>query len=393
LKKFSAIEGLRGWLASTVVVSHIAYAGDITAKGFGPLLRLAGDEAVVVFIIISGFVITHLLIEKREIYPVYILRRFMRIFPLFAVMCAVGYFATPLLVSASRKLAWSDASWFTEHAHYVQSQFVYFWPNVLAHLTMMHGAISDNVLPGSAFVFISPGWSLSLDWQFYLIAPLTLLAAQNTLTALLGMAVMGLLAAAYNFGAFGNFVLPSILFAAAPFFAIGIVSRIVYSKLTGSMRWPAIALALLIGLMPLGSELVPFLIWGCIYVVMIADRELDSADKVAVQIVSGLLGNRVATFLGARSYSIYLCHMPVIGLTLYFLSALLIDPSRVTVFFVLLACVTPLTLGFACLLYLGVERPGIALGNLVATRDLNRAGAQLTVRQHAVIGTKPAPPV
>jgi peptidoglycan/LPS O-acetylase OafA/YrhL len=359
------------------MVSHVAYASDITAKGFGPLLRLAGSEAVLVFIIISGFVITHLLIEKRETYPVYIFRRFMRIFPLFAVMCAVGYFATPLLVSASTKLPGSDAYWFKEHAGYVQSQFAYFWPNVLAHLTMMHGAISDNILPDSALTFNSAAWSLSVEWQFYLMAPLILLAARNTLTALWALSVMGLLSVAYNFGVFGSFALPSILFAAAPFFAVGIVSRIAYAKLAGSMRCPAIALALLIALMPLSSALVPLLIWGCVYVVLIGDREVTSADKIAVQIVNGLLENRVGTFLGARSYSVYLCHMPVIGVVLYLLSALLVDPSRAILFFVLLACVTPLTLGFAYLLYVAIEQPGIALGNLLTARDLNPARAHL----------------
>ena len=49
-----------------------------------------------VFIILSGFVITHLVIERPESYPAYLTRRFMRIFPVFAVTCFVGYFANDL---------------------------------------------------------------------------------------------------------------------------------------------------------------------------------------------------------------------------------------------------------------------------------------------------------
>ena len=46
-----------------------------------------------VFVIISGFVITHVIVERPEPYLGYLTRRFMRIFPLFAITSVVGYFA------------------------------------------------------------------------------------------------------------------------------------------------------------------------------------------------------------------------------------------------------------------------------------------------------------
>ena len=119
-----------------------------------------------IFIIISGFVITHLIIEKHETYGVYIFRRFMRIFPLFAVTCVIGYFFELVLLEASSRLPWRDAPWFAAHAEVVHSQMAHFWPNFFAHLTMMHGAISENILPKSAYVFDPPAWSLSLEWHF-----------------------------------------------------------------------------------------------------------------------------------------------------------------------------------------------------------------------------------
>jgi len=62
------------------------------------------------------------------------------------------------------------------------------------------------------------------------MAPLALLAARSTLAALRAISVIGLLSVAYDFGVFGSFLLPSILFAVAPYFAVGIVSRIYWSR-------------------------------------------------------------------------------------------------------------------------------------------------------------------
>jgi peptidoglycan/LPS O-acetylase OafA/YrhL len=52
MKRFIAIEGLRGWLAWAVVFSHLTQTSGIYAKGFGPA---PGNFAVLVFIMVSGF--------------------------------------------------------------------------------------------------------------------------------------------------------------------------------------------------------------------------------------------------------------------------------------------------------------------------------------------------
>jgi transposase len=72
------------------------------------------------------------------------------------------------------------------------------------------------------------------------------------------------------------------------------------------------------------------------------------------------------TFMGARSYSIYLCHVPLIGLVLYALASGFVDPSESKVFFVLLVTVTPLTWALAYILYGMIEWPGIQLAKLIS---------------------------
>src|ERR1051326_2654002 len=129
LIRFRSIEGVRGWLAWTVVLSHVAYASGIYITGLGPFLGRAGVASVSVFIIISGFVITHLIIQKHEPYSIYIFRRFMRIFPLFALTCAIGFFCIPLGATVSDNVTWGDKNWLNSLTHEYNSQTQYFWPN------------------------------------------------------------------------------------------------------------------------------------------------------------------------------------------------------------------------------------------------------------------------
>src|ERR1700727_1396258 len=109
MMRFPALEGLRGWLAWMVVLCHIAFCADVYAKGWGPIIERGGTVAVMVFMIMSGFVITHLISERHEPYRIYIFRRFMRLFPLFAVTCVVGFFATPLILTAASRVPYRDA--------------------------------------------------------------------------------------------------------------------------------------------------------------------------------------------------------------------------------------------------------------------------------------------
>ncbi len=205
MTRFCSIEGARGWLAWTVVLSHVAYASGIYIKGIGPFLGRTGVGSVSVFMIISGFVITHLIIQKRESYSIYIFRRFMRIFPLFALTCAIGFFCIPLAATVSDNVTWGDKIWLGSLAQEYYTQTEYFWPNFWAHLTMLHGAISTKILPAGPYAFNAPAWSLSLEWQFYLVAPAVIAAGKNYIASLASLMIIAVLCTLYDFQVFGTF--------------------------------------------------------------------------------------------------------------------------------------------------------------------------------------------
>lgn len=222
MKKWEAIEGLRAWLAWTVVLVHCVAGADLQHHGFFRIFVEAGPVCVSVFIIISGFVITHLIIERKEPYRPYIIRRAMRIYPLFIVTCAMGTAALPLYITGMQNVPWGDSgSYFSE---ILAAQNAHPWAHLIAHALMLHGAIPDLILRFSSYTFLLPAWSLSLEWQFYLIAPFVIVLAKTrcgAATLLIASAIGSFL---FFHGSFGDFPSISFLPGAAPMFAVGIAS-------------------------------------------------------------------------------------------------------------------------------------------------------------------------
>ena len=121
MKRFDAIEGLRGWLAWAVVFWHCIYMFGIH-KLYPQVdkLHMVGDFAVCLFIIISGFVITNLLLEKREPYGRYIYRRFLRLYPVYIICLALGIIGTYATFEVMLAMPWGEL---TPPVERMQSQF------------------------------------------------------------------------------------------------------------------------------------------------------------------------------------------------------------------------------------------------------------------------------
>lgn len=378
MQRFQAIEGLRGVLAWAVVFSHLVYFADIYTHGFGGRIAHLGRPAVLIFIIVSGFVITHVIIERPEPYRSYLTRRFMRIFPLFAVTSAIGFFACDLQVFTLTHVAYSgdpDFDFVPLVSGIATSDHRNLWLHILAHLTMLHGAISDNVLPFSAYAFNIPAWSISLEWQFYLLAPFILMVVLRRRLLVPAAIVLAAAEAAYRAGLFGHFYQPSFLLAASTYFAVGIVCRLAYPLVTGNTRHAlGIAAVVIIMLLPIAS--VPaacVLLWMLVYLGLIAGRE-EAPESLYARLHRTLWENPVLLYFGSRSYSIYLAHIPVIAFCHFVWMNLKPMAGPLETFVALSLMTVPVLMGAAELLYRAVEWPGIELGTLIAGW-LNRPSA------------------
>lgn len=372
VQKFAAIEGLRGWLAWGVVLSHLVAISGIYLSGLGPRLITLGGYWVLLFVVISGFVITHLIVGKPEPYGAYLIRRFLRIFPLFAVSCVVGFFTNDILANALAHAPWAHGQPFADttlplYTGIAFSNHAYLWQNILAHITMLHGAISNAVLPHSQYALNSPAWSLSLEWQFYLVAPFVIALAQGHKGIVWLASAFALLGIAYNFGWLGSFESTSFIAGASAWFALGIASRLLYPVIAGRVRHPAIILAICIALIPLGLDVAKVLVW----VLVMTGLALDSSERETgwfSWLYKRALESGTATYFGSRSYSTYLCHMPILSICFsLWLDKFPASSSAATLIGVS-AMSVPIILVASEFLYRFVERPGIALGSLLAQR-------------------------
>ena len=151
------LDGVRGIAILLVLLFHLesSYPPSITRLFFAPLL--VGWSGVDLFFVLSGFLITGILMKTRNCrnyFSSFYIRRILRIMPLYLI-AVFTYFVVAL------PLAHHWGHWQTRD----NSMQMWFW----LHLSNWPPAFG-NVVP-----FIGHFWSLSVEEQFYLIWPLVVL--------------------------------------------------------------------------------------------------------------------------------------------------------------------------------------------------------------------------
>jgi peptidoglycan/LPS O-acetylase OafA/YrhL len=318
-----------------------------------------GGIPVDLFVILSGFVITLLVNKRPEPYRVYIFRRFMRLYPLYLIALGLGVVTqrfAPLAIAPVLFGQDSNPSW------YAVIHGADILPNLVFHILMLHGVVPDTVLPNATTAFSGPLWSISLEWQFYLAAPLfvwllDIRHRQRLPWAAIG--TVGILAAQAIAGRLWHANEPAFLPLRMFVFAVGIVSghlweaaqRTSYWKVGGV--WAGWVLILLIT----HRNYVPFIPWGITYTIA-ASQDRCFGFRAA----SRILMLRPLRWIGERSYGIYVLHWPI----LIVVAATLIVPHAKawgqTFTLISLLSVFPLVIVVAAALYRFVETPAIRWG-------------------------------
>lgn len=380
---FSGLEGARGWLAWTVVIAHIAIQTGLAARYPVLLnLELLGDVAVRVFVILSGFVIYHLIVEKREPYAAYIVRRFMRIYPVYIICLIAGVVVTLATMAVVLPPDWRPLPFIERtirQMHAAPGEL--FYANIAAHIPLAHGAIPNNVLYESQFFFLGPAWSLSLEWQFYLVAPLVaFLISRKWGAVALAVAVMAF-ALAYKRGMFGEFILPSFLPGAAYLFAIGIISRIVLPKLVGLYDFSLAAVLVVAGLVLVDNkDNLHLAIWAVIFCYIASEGRTKG---LVMNALPRALDSPQARWFGQRSYPTYLVHMPIIQALI--LLAGWLGMSYWGMVVTVSAASIVLTVIASDVLHRFAEKPGIRAGARIAATLAKPKGGAAPVHAQAAI--------
>ena len=288
--------------------ASVAWASAILSHGRG---------AVELFFVLSGMVILRSLGtgSARVGAGQFLLARAGRLLPVYGIALAAAVAALSC-GDPFRALPWLAAH---GAAHDIAEAV---WPqpwlaHLAAHLTLTQGLFPAAVLPNAEFTILGPAWSLSTEWQFYLVvaAILGLRRTRNAdgedwrafAGALVAVGVIGLLVD----------LLPpewqpgrAFLPHEAWYFALGIASHgLLISRRTGATRWWwALSLGAAAVLQwqqkPLMASAVPLLWTAC----LICEAE---TIPLVLRPLAAVLDAAPMQWLGRISYPLYLIHMPV----------------------------------------------------------------------------------
>ncbi|WP_151081952.1 acyltransferase family protein [Nocardioides cynanchi] len=265
-----ALDGLRGVAVVIVVADHTGY-----------LPEPAGGIGVVVFFVLSGFLITRMIGESRDAgswsLGAFVANRFVRLFPALALMVTVV--SAVLLVQGFPVEEMADRA--VPALTYVQ-----------------------NMEPATSFSVFGQTWSLGVEEQFYLAWPLVLPWVLGRARPRIVLAV-AIAASAAAMIASGRDWLPMHAYA----LLAGCLLALVGPLRPHAWLVPAGALGLLVSI-----DLAPSLDRIYVYGPLVA-------TPAAVLLVAGAVpGDRMLAlaplrFVGRISYAVYLWHVPLLRLT------------------------------------------------------------------------------
>jgi peptidoglycan/LPS O-acetylase OafA/YrhL len=335
--KIWQLDALRGILSLWVLLEHVRLFSPIkTTVGFEKLMW-AGN-AVDVFIILSGFVITLLLNKTSTIQiPKFWIQRFFRLWPVF-IVCL---FASMLVPRENEPESWPIA--------------------IVSNFAMLQGIVPESICRNVSASILPQSWSISLEWQFYIFAPFFITALSVKKWWCVPVILFGISCAAMWKPSL--FVYPSFLPIKLHFFLIGIACFYIKQAVSNwggvlSASHAIIAVAMVFAL----TQKISLAIWVMVFATMIPGTIATTTESLQ----NTLLG-KALRWIGSISYPVYLCHWPILMLAdgSLGLKNMLRTGHPSMALFVTCVSLTLLTILIALILHKFIEQPGMRLGRLL----------------------------
>lgn len=368
-ERVEALDILRGLMALCVAVYHLGvWTRAFENEAARSAVVVLGVYSVEGFFLISGFCFFHLYAGQRFDWPQlrrFHIKRFFRIAPLYYVAMALGaVFAFDQTVGPRVTPV-----------------------RVVENITMTFGLVHPN------HAMVLGGWSIGLEYVFYLVFPVLAFIARSRTALYLLAGALALWALPYNFGVVENAVehrkfhayvqIPNHAFL----FVLGALVADLRARI--NTRIPPLALLAALLVIAYGASLAqpPFLAHLEVMIGMARVKYVALCTLVVLLFAFTRLPSTRAimplAWLGELSYSVYLMHPFAWQMIEPFFAPQFSAQAR-------LASGLLATLALAALTYRLVERPCSALGRELASREAATSSRRPGLRPSAPLA-RPAP--
>lgn len=364
---FKGINGLRFFSASAVILSHI----ELIKMAFGyshfwnhPFFFYLGGIGVYFFFVLSGFLISYLLLKEFEQTQTisvknFYIRRMLRIWPLYYLIVIVGFFILPHF--SQIKINYLENS-FRSHYYSMLILYLLMLPNFA---TALFGHVPH----------IGHLWTIGVEEQFYILWPLVIKNIMkrkiNFIKVILMLIsiiiiVKAIVLGIYIFNNHHPTLIPIKEFLAGfkiECMAIGSIGaylywsknpilNIFYKSSIHVLSW--LFIPILIFYTPSWLQDGNHIIYSILFVIIILNVSTNPNSFIKLE-------NTVFNFLGKISYGIYMYHFMIIPVVLVLLKYVGIDINSIYGNVLLYSLVFIFTIFIATLSYLVFENKFLTL--------------------------------
>ncbi|CAM4197007.1 acyltransferase family protein [Bacillus albus] len=335
-KRIKELDSIRGLAAITVLIGHFCLMLPSLPNSikFSPFRFLwAGGEAVIVFYVLSGFVLSMALYHSKTNYWGFLIKRFVRIYIPYYFWIIIT-FTLFILFSPYEVTGLRD--WFYDRWQGSITKL-----DILNHFVLLNNFFTENYNPVI--------WSLAQEMRISIVFPLLFLLFyklnwKKTILFALSFSLIGVFLNMLHIGkaeGFYNGYADTLHFTSM--FLVGMLlfkyqEKLIYSyrNMKKLKKGFLIALGIILYLYSIliygfSRNDTTFLLkdWGVVIGVSILIIMAMSNLKI-----KAILNKNVFVYLGEISYSIYLCHFPIMMVLFKLFYA------KMPIFFLLILCMT-----------------------------------------------------
>lgn len=345
-KKYEYIDSLRGIAILLVIIVHVGYIMEFTMQYFPQGLItfvFYCQYGVQLFFIVSAFTLTISHYNRKEEdkkNKKFFIRRFFRIAPLFYVAA---------LFNAFNEIGWNFSNIGDISLLKLFTSFTF----------------TSTLFPESVGGYVPGGWTISVEFLFYLILPLILLKVKSLNSSLVFVSLSYLLPALYIFFNVADkfYISYFTLLYQLPIFALGILAYWLLNDKERKVKGYTFLLLAATIFLSIYVDFPMHYIHGLVFVMLLLGLSIHSYK---------LLSNKITARVGLVSYSMYIVHFIVIGVFNKLKFTQIIEITNLTTslinFVIMYLMVCTVTFIISSLTYKFIEVPGQNLGRKLIKR-------------------------